>query len=294
MDSNIIDQAKGLVTPEMLQKVASSTGESPENINKAIHGAFPTLVGGLAHRASTPGGVSSLVDALKSGSFTGAGEKPDEGRGGAEAQEGQGLVSKIFGDRGAQVTEALAAHSGIKSSSASHILAMAAPLVAGLLGRELTSGGAGGLVQKLTSHKEAISKDPHTPSGLAGALGSLGTGSKDEPAAAVPSRRPAAEGEDAARNEEPRRAGEPRWVEQKPHGVQHRRAPWAPLLILGAIALGVWGMFGALRGRVADRGVTERQPVMTAPSVESRPAPGPDAGRAGATQNVESPNGNQR
>jgi hypothetical protein len=103
MDLNIIDQAKSLVTPEIVRKVASSTGESPENIGKAIHGAFPTLLAGLSHRASTPDGQSSIMNALKEGNFSGAGQTPSgDGSGASEAQGGQNLVSKIFGDRAAR------------------------------------------------------------------------------------------------------------------------------------------------------------------------------------------------
>jgi outer membrane protein OmpA-like peptidoglycan-associated protein len=309
MDSNIIDQAKSVVTPEIIQKVASSTGESPQNIGRAIHGAFPTLLAGLAHRASSPEGASSILDALKRGDYTGTAEGPGtEGGGAPELQDGHGLVTKIFGDRGPHVAEALAAHSGIKSSSASHILALAAPLVAGLVGREVVSGGAGGLMQKLASHKKAILEDPNTPSGLGSALGSEGRWSGEEPYGVVQSQRPtrpgmfAAGSEEPRRVEEPRRFEEPRWVEQRSHGVGHKRPAWGLILALGAIALGLWGIFGSLRGRVPERGVTERQvmnapqqvmnverQVMHAPSPESRPAPTPAASGPGATTQL--PNG---
>jgi hypothetical protein len=117
---------------------------------------------------------------------------------------------------------------------------MAAPLVAGLLGRERTSGGAGGLVQKLTSHARGIANHPNVPSGIAGALGSLGSQGR-------------AEG--PRRVEEPRRIEEPRRVEQMPHGAGHHgRRPWVGILAIGAVALGLWGIFGALRGHAPEHG----------------------------------------
>jgi outer membrane protein OmpA-like peptidoglycan-associated protein len=286
MDFNIIDQAKSVVTPEIVQKVAASTGESPLNTGRAIYGAFPTLVAGLAHRASTPQGASSLLDTLRRGDFSGPADRPGSERGAAEAlREGHGLVGEIFGERRGSVSEALAAHSGVKSSSASHILALAAPLVAGLLGRETTSGGITGLVQKLASQKRAIVEDPNTPAGLGPALLSEGRWSEDEePSAVVHSERPIGQGMYGGRVSEPRRVEEPRWgadeplwVDQHAQGPSRRVPPWAVILGLGAAALAAWGVIGSMRAHRFERGVTERQPVMTAPPGVERPQTGPSA-----------------
>jgi hypothetical protein len=74
-----------------------------------------------------------------------------------------------------------------------------------------------------------------------------------------------------------------------PHGTGHRRAPWMPILAIGAVALGLWGIFGVFRGHAPEHGVTERQPETTAPSVESRPdagAPSPSERIKGTVENI--------
>jgi outer membrane protein OmpA-like peptidoglycan-associated protein len=270
MEFNVIDQAKSFVTPEIVEKLSAWTREPPENTSRAIHGAFPTLLAGLGQRASTPDGASSILDTLK-GAFGGPSQAPTGGRSPeAELQEGYRVVRKIFGERSTQATEALAAHSGVKNSSASHILALAAPLVVGLLGREMASGGTTGLVQKLASNKNAILDDPNTPSRLRAVLGSRGR----------------VRSENLHRDEEAWRTDEP----QRFGAHEPRRGPqWGLILGLGAVALAAWGIFGVTRGHVAERGVTERQPTMSAPSIELPPAPAPAASGPGATTQL--PNG---
>ena len=67
--ANVIDRAEGIVTPEIVDKIAASTGESPENTRKALRGALPTILAGFAHSASTPDGASSLLGTLRDGRY---------------------------------------------------------------------------------------------------------------------------------------------------------------------------------------------------------------------------------
>ncbi|MCL2449454.1 MAG: DUF937 domain-containing protein, partial [Polyangiaceae bacterium] len=187
MESNFIDKIKGSITPEMSNRVASTTGESPDKVQNAIQGAFSTILAGFAHRSERPDGASFLSQFREGGTGGGtAGE--DKMRSGVGTSDmtsggGQGLLGKIFGDRSTGVSDALAAHTGIKSSSANHILSMAAPLVASALGSSIVSQGVGGVAQMLSSHKKAALDHPNAPFGLSSILGSQ-PGQQESPIAA--------------------------------------------------------------------------------------------------------------
>jgi outer membrane protein OmpA-like peptidoglycan-associated protein len=142
MAANLIDTAKGLVTPELVNEAATTTGESPASASKALHGAVTTIFAALAHRSSTPEGASAVMAMVHAGAAP-------------------GLLEKL--GRAESASEELASSAGIKSSSASKILELAAPLVAAVLGEEVASRGmnAGGLSQLLSRHETAVLEDAH-------------------------------------------------------------------------------------------------------------------------------------
>jgi flagellar motor protein MotB len=226
MAVNLMDTVKGMFTSEAVDKAATTTGESPDGMRKAMHGAVPSIFAGLTQAVGTPTGAARIFGTITD-------------KGGASAQ---GLMSAVFGDKGSAVTSVLAKGSGVKSEAASHALSFALPLVMGALARHVTSNGltAGGLSQVLAGHKDAIQNDPHTPPGLAGAFGlpSLaGLGG-----AATQLVQPRAKTESTTTAEAPKR----RW------GV-----------ILPAAALGallIWGISSLSHNRAEKVGVTAPQP----------------------------------
>lgn len=194
MASSFIDQAHGMITPEVIDKVAASTGESPENTGKAIRGAFATVLAGFTRRAATPEGSSDLLRTLHEGDFRGAAERfraAAEGKHEAPI-EAHALFGKVFGERSASAGDALAEQSGVKPSSALRILALAAPVVAGALVPEVcTAGAIAGLAEVLASHTKSIIAHPSTPPEVRRALAAEalpieGASKRDPRAAARP------------------------------------------------------------------------------------------------------------
>jgi outer membrane protein OmpA-like peptidoglycan-associated protein len=280
MESKVIDRAKEWITPEMVQRAASSTGELPENVGKAIGGAILTILAGLSHRASTPEGASSLQNTFreKQHDYADLGTKlRSDGDHREIVEEGHGLVRKVFGDRTSEARDALAHHSGVKSSTAMQVLAVAAPLVASALAPEIVSVGVAGLVQALASRKTAIAQHPDTPPGVARMF----------------EEGPRAQGAGEA-------TGEPRPETRPSGGVERRRSGgarphWGMLAALAAVGLAAWGTFAWLRGPapLPMQGVTNRQPPSeTVPPVPEGPTPpvSPSAQRT-PTAGIHLPNG---
>jgi outer membrane protein OmpA-like peptidoglycan-associated protein len=158
MNASIMDSVRGLLTSDTLGKAADFAGEPPDATRKVAQGAVPTIFAGLAQRASTPEGASTLFGTLReSGGAGGAGQ----------------LVSKVFGDRLGAVGDALGQSSRVSGRSASRVLTFLMPLVAGILGKHIISNrlDARGLSTLLLGQRKAILDDPNTPRGLSGALG---------------------------------------------------------------------------------------------------------------------------
>jgi len=68
------------------------------------------------------------------------------------------LIGGVFGDKASSVTDALASSSGVKSSSASTLMFLLAPLTLGVVGRRAGSEGlnAAGITNLLTDQKREI------------------------------------------------------------------------------------------------------------------------------------------
>ena len=272
MAVDLMESVRRMLTPDVVANAADTADEAPDTARKALNGAVPTIFAGLAHSAAATGGAPRVFSVLTEGGNT-----------------GQGLMSKVFGERAGAVTDALASSAGTKSSSASRLLAFAFPLVAGVLGKQIVSNGLnpGGLAQKLLDEKKAILDDPNTPPGLAGALG-LGSLSELGGSAlgiAEPQVRTAA-------------APVPTAVERNAPVVERsaatrRRAPWgaiiSALVLLGGLA--IWALAAPGHADRAHVGVAMPQPVVptvTTPPTEA-PRPGTSAAPAAEPRSAENP-----
>lgn len=174
MSTNIVETLKGYISPELISKASSLLGESENNTATAFSQAIPGILAGLLHRSADANVVNTVAGAFK---------EPDLGNvlvnpataltsgGSGLIEKGKAFLSGIFGDKLTALSNSLSESSGVKSSSATSILSMAAPLVLSFLGKKTKEEGIGvsGLAGFLASQKEHIIQS--APSGLAGALG---------------------------------------------------------------------------------------------------------------------------
>ena len=174
MSFNLLDSVKGLFTNDLISKMASSFGESEGGIQKAISGAIPAVLTGLLNKGSSADGAASLLnlskDAASGGIMSNLGNLLG---GGTLLTKGMDMLKGLFGDKTNAVTSTIANFAGIRESSASSLLSVAAPAALGSLGKQVTVNnmGVSGLTSFLAEQKDSILKA--VPSGLniAGALG---------------------------------------------------------------------------------------------------------------------------
>ncbi len=176
MAVNILDLAKAALTPDLMQKVSALIGENPANTQKAVDGAIPSVLAGLLNfTSSSTDGPGRLISLLTQGNYASLlGNLPGLLSGGSSTQDflktGKDLLGTLFGGKLGALTDLVANSSGIKSTSATSLLSLAAPLLLGLIGRQTASGlNASSLIGLLSDQKDFVAKA--APAGLAGVLG---------------------------------------------------------------------------------------------------------------------------
>jgi OmpA-OmpF porin, OOP family len=214
MAVNLVELVKGYLTPDIIQKAGSFVGESETATQKAMNGIVPTLIGAFANQASTTGGAEKLIRMLDAGKYDGSalnnlGSLFSGGETTRKAvTEGKDILGSLLGNKTEGLIEQIARFAGIRTGSASSLMALAVPLIMNLLGRQRATIGQSpsALAALLGEQKSWLSS--LLPAGIASFLGWTGY--------------------ESAR---PREA--PAYVEPK------RETPsWlVPLLVLGGIAL---------------------------------------------------------
>jgi OmpA-OmpF porin, OOP family len=176
MTNDILNTIKDLLTSETIMKAGSFVGESPATTQKAMDGIVPTLLAGLLNYSSTGSGANRLLSLVSEGNYGNLLNNLSSNLSGGSAMQdllnsGREILSTLFGGKLNSVVDLISNFSGIKSSSASSLLSMAAPLILGVLAKEKTSQGlnASSLASLLLNQKNAITS--LAPPGLAGILG---------------------------------------------------------------------------------------------------------------------------
>jgi OOP family OmpA-OmpF porin len=235
---NLIDAVKGYLTPEVVRNASSLVGESESSTRQTLNTAVPTVLSGFTNLASSPEGASSLVAMVRDGGFGSAVDNASSLFSGGNTTSsmmnvGQQLLGKIFGNKGSAVCDLVGRSGGVKASSATSLMGLAAPLALGVLGKRAAAQGldsSTGLANMLMGEKDQIAAA--APSGLSQLLGGGPT--------AVPS---------PPRDVETRR--EPR-VDRTYAAEAPRRKNWLPILLIALAALALLMFARGRRARLGD------------------------------------------
>ena len=178
MATDLMGLIGGVLDNGVVEQIGKVVGESPTRTQAAVSGAVPSVLAGmLNHATSSPSGAGQLLSMLSTGGFErvtgnlggilGGGQGPVDQLVGS----GRNILGSLFGPRLGGVTNAVSSSAGVSQGIGSSILSMVAPVVMGVVGKHVISGGlnASGLLNLLTGNKDAIAKS--APAGLASALG---------------------------------------------------------------------------------------------------------------------------
>ena len=190
---------KALVTPEYVEGASRLLSEEPAAVEKALRGAIPALLGGIAGQVTDQAGANRVVRLIEGSALP----LPDvtsllsDGTAVSEQlRAGTEIVRAIFGARSTRLIEAVAEHSGIRKSSSASILGLSAPLVLEKL-RQLTAApNSSWLMDVVGAQRTAIfgllPPEISTMTGLGGGLLAAGTvkAAPPPPPAVAPPKKP--------------------------------------------------------------------------------------------------------
>jgi hypothetical protein len=241
------------LTPDMIAKIASGLGLDRSVAQKAIGGAVPALLAGLADVASTPNGARQLSSTLAQQPGSLESLKSLIGASGQNtlAETGSSILSGLFGGGALDtMAQSVGKFAGVDGGSSKSLLGMLGPVVLGALGQQQRSAGldASGLASLLGSQKDQIAAA--IPSGLADQLSAAGL--IDRAAGTLRSGTAAASaaGSRIAGASERTIAGASRAAQATTRAASSQLPYWlAALAILGGLA---WYAFGPKTETVAE------------------------------------------
>jgi outer membrane protein OmpA-like peptidoglycan-associated protein len=266
MSANLLSLVQTALGGEFARLTGQYLGESVPSTRSALSGLLPVVLGGVAQKGATPEGASGLLSLINGANLdtsildnvAGLFGTGNHALSSMMKLGTSTLVPALFGDKAGGLVSALAGAAGIKSSSATNLLAMAVPLIFTFLKKYISQNNlsAGSLSSLLNGQGEFLSES--LDSRLIGALGyanpvamlsGLGGAAAD-----TAKRAGATAATTAAAATTASKSGLMRWL------------PW---LIGAAILLALWNMFS---GKPTP---PSPAPAPKAAATASAPAPAP-------------------
>jgi hypothetical protein len=170
--SSILDLLTSQLGGGAIDQIARSVGGNREQVGSVVSGALPVLMGALAKNAASREGAAGLAGALERDHDGSILDNLGAFLGGGDASPGQAILGHVLGGRQPVVERSLAKSSGLDIGQVGQILAMLAPLVMGMLGKQKRQAGLdiGGLAEMLGGERKRMERKE---AGLGGLLGSL-------------------------------------------------------------------------------------------------------------------------
>lgn len=217
--ASLFDQLSRHVNADTVSKIADQIGATPGQTQEAVAAAMPMLLGALARNSATPQGADGILGALGrdhdgslldnlggllgglgggsgpgsgglgdiggilggmlGGGSPSAGQAGGGGGGGGMMDIGGAILGHVFGGKQGNVASTLGKSTGMKSGQILQLLAMLAPIVMAVLGKQNKQSGGldqGGLADILGgAFQQSAAKAPPsvTQSAGAGGIGGL-------------------------------------------------------------------------------------------------------------------------
>src|SRR5262245_5783156 len=259
--ASLIQLVQETLTPDIVGKISSLVGETPATTESGLGRAAPAVLAGVLNNSSTPGGAEHMRSLVTDGGWgsdllDNLGTRLGGGGGTSNlVASGAQLISGVFGGKTDSITDLIASGSGMSRGSASTILAVAAPIVMSVLGKQIVSRGLGasGLATMLAGERTSLlGALPAGVSGLLGLKDVFLAGSRAE----EPSRREPIAGEPIPRQPTLRAYD----THLRPSGIGN----WWPALLAGLAAL-AFLIFLASRGQQPQVASTRNDSPSAAP-----------------------------
>ncbi len=184
MSVNLMELLTSSVGSKLLGPASKFLGESESATNSAIGGILPAILGGLMDKSSGSAGAGELMDLFSKSDDGLMDNVTDLFSGGSNSggignllSGGSSVLGLLFGNNKlGSLVDLVTSSSGMKKSSSSTLLKLAAPFIMSVVGKKVKSMGldALGLTKLMGSQKDHIASA--MPSGFGDALGISGLG----------------------------------------------------------------------------------------------------------------------
>lgn len=139
--AGILDLLNSDIGKTIISGVSGSTGAPQDKTANVLSMAMPILMGAMQRNASTPQGAAGLLGAVQNkhngGIMDNLGSLFQGGVDQSVVQDGQGILNHVLGGKQAGVENALSQKSGMDMTQVSQILKVAAPILMGVLGKQV-------------------------------------------------------------------------------------------------------------------------------------------------------------
>ncbi len=138
---DITQLLSGGLGQQVISGIGNQTGTSEQETSSVINAALPVLMGMLRKNASTEDGASGIMSALtkhNGGIF----DHLSDFLGSGDTSDGNGILGHILGNNKSTVENQISQQTGVSSLNVSKIIAMLAPIVMGMLGKQTSQSQA--------------------------------------------------------------------------------------------------------------------------------------------------------
>ncbi len=189
MATNLVSYMMQFLTPDMIGRIAGALGLNRSDAQSGVSAVVPALLAAFSGLADKPGGAQSLVNTVKqqSGVLDNFASMIGGNNLSSFIERGSSLLTSLLGSHDqAALTGAVARSAGLGQNKATSLLGMLAPVVMGLIGRQIGTRGVdiGSLTSLLASQKEQIAQA--LPNGMGELLDRTGLSSGLESARRAP------------------------------------------------------------------------------------------------------------
>jgi hypothetical protein len=167
-DMNLVSGIMQMISPAIIDKIASSLGINSTIARTAITYALPAILGGFATKAATPTGARDLYNAVSSAD-TGLFSNMDKVMGGAGKDalisNGTSMLNNLLGSGTVNnITSALSKNTGIGAGAAAMLLPLAGQMALSGIAKAAPGVDASGLATLLSSQQANLrAAMPGTP-----------------------------------------------------------------------------------------------------------------------------------
>ena len=142
--ADLMDLLQGQLGQTLIQGAAQHLGNDSNQLQSAFQTAIPMLLGALKKNASNPDTAQGLMQALQNKHDGSIFDQLQDIFGGGSVnsevlEDGGKILGHVFGEKKEVVAMALSKKADVDASTAMNVLQMAAPVVMGLIGKQMRS-----------------------------------------------------------------------------------------------------------------------------------------------------------